>query len=120
MAKQIEMAELSKHTTKGDIWIAVNGKVFDVTKYIEEHPGGEEQILEYGGMDATDAFEDVGHSAGARDILMKYEIGELVGWESSSRKPRDPKEEKDGVGIARILVPIVFMAVIAFVAQKFV
>lgn len=39
--------------------------------------GGEEVMLDVGGQDATEAFNDVGHSDEARKILSNLEIGEL-------------------------------------------
>nr|CAD7447207.1 unnamed protein product [Timema bartmani] len=43
-----------------------------------QHPGGEEVLLEQAGKDATEAFEDVGHSSDARGLMGKYKVGELV------------------------------------------
>ncbi|KAK7753411.1 hypothetical protein SLS62_004702 [Diatrype stigma] len=37
---QITVAELQKHNTKGDCWVAVHSKVWDVTDFLDEHPGG--------------------------------------------------------------------------------
>ena len=42
-----------------------------------QHPGGEEVLLEQGGGYATEAFEDVGHSTDARELMKQYEVGEL-------------------------------------------
>lgn len=39
--------------------------------------GGEEVLLDVGGQDATEAFEDVGHSDEAREILEGLKIGVL-------------------------------------------
>lgn len=36
----IKVGDLSKHNTKTDCWIAVHSKVWDVTDFIDEHPGG--------------------------------------------------------------------------------
>ncbi|KAL8195142.1 UNVERIFIED_CONTAM: Cytochrome b5 type B (outer mitochondrial membrane), partial [Gekko kuhli] len=41
------------------------------------HPGGEEVLLEQAGRDATESFEDVGHSVDAREMLDQYLIGEV-------------------------------------------
>uniref|UniRef100_H3A7S6 Cytochrome b5 type B n=1 Tax=Latimeria chalumnae TaxID=7897 RepID=H3A7S6_LATCH len=41
------------------------------------HPGGEEVLFEQAGGDATESFEDVGHSVDAREMLTQYYIGEL-------------------------------------------
>lgn len=42
-----------------------------------QHPGGEEVLLEQAGSDATESFEDVGHSTDAREMLEQYYVGEL-------------------------------------------
>lgn len=42
-----------------------------------QHPGGEEVLLEQAGRDATESFEDVGHSVDAREMLKQYLIGEV-------------------------------------------
>ena len=52
-------------------------QVYDVTKFLSEHPGGEEIMLESAGADSTEGFEDVGHSSDARILLADYLIGEL-------------------------------------------
>ena len=47
------------------------------TAFLDDHPGGEEVLMDRAGDDATEDFEDVGHSNDARRTLEKYEIGEL-------------------------------------------
>jgi cytochrome b involved in lipid metabolism len=73
--KIITAEELGKHNTRNDLWIVVNGKVYDVSKFIDEHPGGEEVLLDIGGKDATREFEDVGHSEDAVGILDRLYVG---------------------------------------------
>ena len=46
--------------------------------FIHQHPGGEEILLEHAGQDSTEAFEDVGHSTDAREMLKEYLIGDLI------------------------------------------
>ena len=43
-----------------------------------QHPGGEEVLIEQAGGHATEAFEDVGHSTDARELMTKYLIGDLA------------------------------------------
>ncbi|CAF4176609.1 unnamed protein product [Rotaria socialis] len=57
--------------------IVINNRVYDVTKFIDEHPGGEEVLKEQQGRDASSAFEDVGHSSDAREQMKQFEIAEL-------------------------------------------
>lgn len=76
------LSEVSKHSTPRDCWIAIDGNVYDVTKYLDMHPGGADLILIFCGQDATTAYNTKGgrrsgHSAGANKILAGYEIGTL-------------------------------------------
>ena len=79
-------ADLAKHKTRGDLWFSIHGKVYNVTKYLDDHPGGEEVLLDRGGQDASEDFEDVGHSREARKVLAKFEVGELPPSERSATK----------------------------------
>jgi cytochrome b involved in lipid metabolism len=62
------------------LWPHLTGgpKVYDVTKYLEEHPGGAEVLLDHAGGDADEFFEDIGHSGDARAKLESLLIGELT------------------------------------------
>ncbi|XP_034937715.1 cytochrome b5-like [Chelonus insularis] len=59
-------------------WIVIKDVVYDVSNYLESHPGGAELLLEYAGKDATAAFYDFGHSSNAKNTLQSYKIGELI------------------------------------------
>ncbi|KAI0258127.1 cytochrome b5-like heme/steroid binding domain-containing protein [Gloeopeniophorella convolvens] len=73
----VTLEELREHQTMQSTWVLLHGKVYDVTEFIVEHPGGEEVILLEGGKDATEAFEDVGHGDSARDMLPGMLVGEF-------------------------------------------
>ncbi|XP_072950777.1 cytochrome b5-like [Typha angustifolia] len=75
--KVYTLGEVSKHNTPKDCWLIINGKVFDVTKFLEDHPGGDDVLLSSTGKDATDDFEDVGHSNTARAMMDQYCVGEI-------------------------------------------
>lgn len=51
--------------------------MYDVSGYLDDHPGGAEVMLEVAGQDATNMFEDIGHSTDARTEMKKYQIGLL-------------------------------------------
>ena len=71
------LAEVETHNTKGSAWMVIHNKVYDVTNFMQEHPGGEEVLLDVLGVDASESFEDVGHSNDARDLLKDYLLGDL-------------------------------------------
>ncbi|NXJ10595.1 CYB5B protein, partial [Odontophorus gujanensis] len=71
------LEEVGKRNSNREVWLVIHGRVYDVTRFLEEHPGGEEVLLEQAGRDATESFEDVGHSTDAREMLKQYYIGEI-------------------------------------------
>lgn len=84
MTKQYTLAEVKSHNDNKSTWIVIHNNIYDVTPFLNEHPGGEEVLLEQAGKDGSEAFEDVGHSSDARELMVKYKIGEVV---ESERKP---------------------------------
>jgi len=83
--KEYTYEEIKVHDTKKDLWMVIHDKVYSVGSFVDEHPGGEEVLVDVGGQDATDSFEDVGHSDEAREILEKLYVGKL------KRTAADPK-----------------------------
>ncbi|EIW61423.1 cytochrome b5 [Trametes versicolor FP-101664 SS1] len=76
-SKLVTYAELKEHSTKESLYILLHEKVYDVTKFIDEHPGGDEVIIAEAGRDSTEAFEDVGHSDEARALLKDLLVGDF-------------------------------------------
>ncbi|KIV85670.1 hypothetical protein PV11_01337 [Exophiala sideris] len=57
--RQISVSEISQHNKDTDCWIVVDGKVWDITKFAPEHPGGPGIIYKYAGRDATKAYNEI-------------------------------------------------------------
>ena len=77
MAKLFTYQEIAEHNTTESCWIAIDGKVYDISKFLYEHPGGDEIIFDLAGQNATEYFEDIGHSDEAFKILKKLYIGDV-------------------------------------------
>ena len=69
-------SEVAKHTNADDVWIILKGKVYNVTPYVQEHPGGE-AILRNAGGDATDGFFGPQHPDRVFDLIDDFLIGTL-------------------------------------------
>lgn len=54
--KYITEEELKRHNKAGDLWISIQGKVYDVSNWVNDHPGGEVPLMNLSGQDVTDAF----------------------------------------------------------------
>ncbi|GER45208.1 fatty acid desaturase [Striga asiatica] len=66
--KYITSDELRRHNVPGDLWISIQGKIYDVTDWSAVHPGGDAPLLNLAGQDVTDAhlaksgmFDKKGH-----------------------------------------------------------
>ncbi|CDO96427.1 unnamed protein product [Kluyveromyces dobzhanskii CBS 2104] len=77
MAKLLSYKEVSEHNTADDLWMIIDGKVYDCTGFVEEHPGGDEILVDLGGQDATGPFEDIGHSEDAIKLLEPMYVGDV-------------------------------------------
>ncbi|PKA66322.1 Cytochrome b5 [Apostasia shenzhenica] len=76
-SKIYSFEEVANHNSHKDCWLVISGKVYDITPFMGDHPGGDDVMVSSTGKDATDDFEDVGHSKTARDIMSKYYIGDF-------------------------------------------
>ncbi|TDH72637.1 hypothetical protein CCR75_003897 [Bremia lactucae] len=81
--KEFTLEEVRLHNTAEDCWMIICNegvrKVYDVTSFLDDHPGGPEIMVDVAGQDATDEFEDIGHSNDARAQLKKFAIGKIKG-----------------------------------------
>merc|ERR1719482_1743001 len=85
-----DMAEVSKHTTKEDCWVVVNGQVLNVTKFLPDHPGGELAILTFAGKDATEEFNMI-HPP---DVIPKYAPDAIIGNVGAGKAKKEKKAKK--------------------------
>ncbi|KAF8305920.1 peroxisomal acyl-CoA-dehydrogenase [Clavulina sp. PMI_390] len=56
--KEFTLEQVAKHNKEGDLWVVIDSKVFDLSKFASLHPGGLSVLLdeEVAGKDATNAF----------------------------------------------------------------
>jgi len=69
--------QVKKHNTKEDCWIVIQNKVYDVTEFLKEHPGGSSIIVSIAGQEATEYFEELHRPQILDEVGSPYIIGEL-------------------------------------------
>lgn len=72
------LSEVQQHCSLDDCWMVIFDKVYNITDFVYEHPGGDFILLEYAGRDATHPFLSSRHGSSAYKMLDKYWIGILV------------------------------------------
>lgn len=75
-------AQVATHNKASNCWLIISSKVYNVTNFLDQHPGGSDVILPYCGKDATQAFDTQGgrrrgHSGSARQQLAEFQVGSL-------------------------------------------
>nr|POE90149.1 cytochrome b2, mitochondrial [Quercus suber] len=63
MAPQVTVEEITKHASPDNLWILVNGQVYDLTSFAPSHPGGPDVLYKYAGKDGSETYNTY-HSAG--------------------------------------------------------
>ncbi|KAH8880526.1 cytochrome b2 [Thozetella sp. PMI_491] len=85
----VSLEELHRHNRKDDCWVVVHRKVWDVTEFLDEHPGGPEIILSCAGGHATEEFDKV-HAPGMfEDTLPATKFKGLLEHSAMDPPPQD-------------------------------
>ncbi|XP_054854826.1 cytochrome b5 reductase 4 [Eublepharis macularius] len=69
---------LAKHNKKDDCWICIRGLVYNVTPYMEYHPGGEDELMKAAGTDGTDLFDQVHRWVNYESMLKECLVGRMA------------------------------------------
>lgn len=128
---EYEWSEIERHAADDDAWVVVDDRVYDVTQFADEHPGGREILLREKGTDATEAFREVSFhdSSRAKGLLHDQLIGVVKGGTASVDDAGPPVEatEADDAGSSAApatsaavnpLVLLLVLAAVSFAAYK--
>eukprot|EP00483_Globobulimina_turgida_P007904 UN07920 len=124
--KEYSWDEIRKHNQEEDLWIVLHNRVYEITDFQIDHPGGPDVLQDIAAQDATEEFENILHTEKARKMTKKYLIGKVKG-----TAPGDLFAAKDESGVDGISgneieptqmntwVTIGFLAVAAGLAHQF-
>ncbi|KAI8349191.1 hypothetical protein EDC96DRAFT_577954 [Choanephora cucurbitarum] len=97
MTSQITLKQVEENNTRESCWVIVENKVYDITKFLKDHPGGDEILLAFAGTDITQVLGDINyhtHSDAAYDLLLEHYIGDLVVEKAVLNSARQRRQEK--------------------------
>lgn len=75
-------------------WVIIHGKVYDVTNFLADHPGGKKVLLKASGKDATKQFDSFHNKSVLEKIGSKFLIGEIGTAEEQSAGAQQQEEEE--------------------------
>uniref|UniRef100_A0A7N4NRT9 Cytochrome b5 reductase 4 n=1 Tax=Sarcophilus harrisii TaxID=9305 RepID=A0A7N4NRT9_SARHA len=75
---EVTEEELKKHNKKDDCWVCIRGLVYNVSPYMEYHPGGEDELMRAAGSDGTDLFDQVHRWVNYESMLKECLVGRMA------------------------------------------
>ncbi|KAM6967520.1 cytochrome b5 reductase 4, partial [Aplochiton taeniatus] len=95
--------ELQKHKTRDDCWTCIRGMVYNVSHYMEYHPGGEEELMKAAGIDGTELFDQVHRWVNYESMLKDCLVGRMAVKAITAK--RAPSQKKDSISQMNGLAP---------------
>eukprot|EP00927_Polykrikos_kofoidii_P044571 TRINITY_DN38501_c0_g1_i1.p1 TRINITY_DN38501_c0_g1~~TRINITY_DN38501_c0_g1_i1.p1 ORF type:complete len:671 (+),score=154.91 TRINITY_DN38501_c0_g1_i1:123-2135(+) len=95
--------EVAKHNHPKDLWVIMNRKVYDVTRFHKFHPGGKEVLLQMGGKDATGPANAAHKTSLPSNVMKEFEIGYV---RMAQDKGDVVDKNKKGFGKADMTIPV--------------
>lgn len=89
--KLVTLTQVSEHAKKSDCWMAHNGKVYDVTAFLDDHPGGPEIMMEHAGAFVRGGGAASVEGDGPSARLRGWQIGPGSSWLSCARAAVAPR-----------------------------
>jgi cytochrome b involved in lipid metabolism len=81
----VSRQNVARHRSADDCWIIIADRVYNITHFLKDHPGGQAILLAYAGRDATREFETHHqHSVQAIELMEKLYVADV---DTSSPEP---------------------------------
>jgi L-lactate dehydrogenase (cytochrome) len=91
----IHRDDVAKHNAAEDCWVVLNGQAYDMTDFLEDHPGGAGIIMKYAGRDASRAFNPI-HPKNIVDTLPPAaHLGPVTPQEAPVEAKKDDSDDEE-------------------------
>ncbi|KAI9318351.1 acyl-CoA dehydrogenase/oxidase [Dichotomocladium elegans] len=94
--KTYTVEQVAEHNKPDDIWIIIDGKVFDLTKFVNQHPGGKKVLVKMAGKDASKKFEQFHNPAIMQKVGLPLQIGVIAATSTHDLSIGTPLPAKQG------------------------
>uniref|UniRef100_A0AAY5F0F6 Cytochrome-b5 reductase n=1 Tax=Electrophorus electricus TaxID=8005 RepID=A0AAY5F0F6_ELEEL len=75
---EVTEEELKRHKTRNDCWTCIRGMVYNISAYMDFHPGGEGELMRIAGIDGTDLFDQVHRWVNYESMLKECLVGRMM------------------------------------------
>ena len=75
---KITPSQLAQHSSKYDCWTSFKGKVYNISNYLQYHPGGEKYLMQGAGKDCTDLVRKYHSWVNIESMMLKCLIGHMI------------------------------------------
>jgi len=87
VSNNFTLDDIAKHNKEDDCWVTIKDQVYDVSKFLVDHPGGKDAIMLYAGQDCTEQFELMHQDSVLKRYGPALAIGNLVQHKTSNAQP---------------------------------
>ena len=78
---EVTLDDVGLHNRPEDLWLAIDGYVYNLSEFLNEHPGGAKPLIKMAGKDATEKFMKVDKhysSEMVKTYLDKFRIAKIT------------------------------------------
>lgn len=97
---EVTQEELQKHNSREDCWTCIRGMVYNVSPYMDYHPGGEEELMKAAGIDGTELFDQVHRWVNYESMLKECLVGRMATKVPTGLKAMIPPPPPPPTGLA--------------------
>ncbi len=83
--REYSKEEIAKHNKDEDCWIILFDDIYDVSKFMKDHPGGKDSIMLFAGQDATEQFDLIHQDTVLKRYGPEMKIGKLKGAKTANK-----------------------------------
>merc|ERR1719421_814656 len=92
---EIHRDEVAQHNTAEDCWVVLNGQAYNLTSFMDEHPGGAAIIAKYAGRDASKAFNPIHPKDIVNTLPGTSHLGPVTPAEAPKEVKKDDADDED-------------------------